>query len=266
MLEGNMRVEVLTKRKKSSFLFFLLLVAVAYAAIIITEFEVSKTVTSIPKAVRWALSNFYPNIQSLERIPRILIKLRETVFMSISATTVAAMFAAGLALLGSKTTRVNSVLLAISRGIALLSRNIPVAAWALILLLSFGQSSLTGYFALFFATLGFLTRAFTETIDEVSRDGVEALQATGASYFQIVFQAVIPSSLPQIISWLLFMVETNIRSATLVGILTGTGIGFIFELYYKSFQYNAASLVVIFIIAAVLIIEYISNYIRRVIL
>lgn len=62
------------------------------------------------------------------------------------------------------------------------------------------------------------------------------------------------------------MVETNIRSATLVGILTGTGIGFLFDLYYKSLNYNVASLVVITIVAAILIIEFISNYVRRVIL
>jgi phosphonate transport system permease protein len=140
----------------------------------------------------------------------------------------------------------------------------------MILLLSFGQSSMTGFLALFFATLGFLTRAFMETIDETGKEAVEALEASGANWWQIVFQAVLPASLPQMISWVLFMIETNIRSSTLVGILTGTGIGFIFELYYKAFHmeynYNAASLVVVCIVITVFIIEFISNYIRRVIL
>ena len=62
------------------------------------------------------------------------------------------------------------------------------------------------------------------------------------------------------------MVETNIRSSTLIGILTGTGIGFVFDLYYKSMNYGVASLVVISIVIAVFIIEFISNYVRRVIL
>lgn len=68
------------------------------------------------------------------------------------------------------------------------------------------------------------------------------------------------------ISWVLFEIETNIRSATLVGILTGTGIGFSFDLYYKSSNYSAASLVVMTIILTVFVIEYLSNLIRRVIL
>jgi phosphonate transport system permease protein len=95
---------------------------------------------------------------------------------------------------------------------------------------------------------------------------VEALKATGAGYFSIIFQSVIPSCIPQLISWVLFMIETNIRSATLIGLLTGSGIGFTFNLYYKSLNYDIASLVVVVIIAAILGIEYVSNYVRRVIL
>jgi phosphonate transport system permease protein len=171
-----------------------------------------------------------------------------------------------MALAGSRTTRVNSLFSIVSRGIASLFRNIPLVAWAMVLMLAFSQSPLTGYLALFFGSLGFLTRAFIETIDEVGNNSVEALQATGAGYFHIIFQAVLPSGMPQMISWLLYMIETNIRDATLVGILTGTGIGFSFELYYQRLDYHAASLVVILIVITVIIIESISNKIRRVIL
>jgi phosphonate transport system permease protein len=134
------------------------------------------------------------------------------------------------------------------------------------LLFSFGQSGFTGFFALFFVTLGFITRVMIETIDEVGVEPIEALRATGASYGAIISQSVIPSCLPQLISWLLYMIETNIRSATLVGILTGTGIGFLFDLYFKNFFYGSASLVVLVTVAAVLLIETVSNAIRRIIL
>jgi phosphonate transport system permease protein len=133
-------------------------------------------------------------------------------------------------------------------------------------LFSFGQNILTGFFALFFATFGMLTRAFIETIDEVSADCVEALHATGATYMQTVFQGIIPSSMPEIISWILYMIETNIRTSTLIGILTATGIGYLFDLYYKRLDYGSASLVVISIVVLVIIIEIISNQIRKAIM
>lgn len=232
----------------------------------ITQFNIYEGFLSFPKAIQWGFANFYPNAESLENLSSILSKLVETLLISIASATVAAVFAIFFAIAGSKTTKANNFFAIVSRGIATLFRNIDVAAWAMILLFSFGQSSLTGYFALFFVSFGFLTRAFMETIDEVGAAAVEGLQATGAGYFTVIIHSVIPSSTPQIISWILFMIETNIRSATLVGILTGTGIGFSFDLYYKSLNYNSASLVVVTIVVSILLIEYISNYVRRVIL
>ncbi|RSK55187.1 phosphate/phosphonate ABC transporter permease [Bacillus canaveralius] len=261
-MQGNF---FLKKRIQSSIILAVLLL-VTYGAMTLTEFSLADGLESIPAAIQWGFSNFYPTAESLENLPSILEKIVETLLISIASATTASVFAVFFAIAGSKTTKVNGFFAVISRGIATLFRNIDVAAWAMILLFSFGQSSLTGYFALFFVSFGFLTRAFMETIDEVGAGAVEALQATGAGYFTVIVHSVIPSSIPQMISWSLFMVETNIRSATLVGILTGTGIGFSFDLYYKSLNYNSASLVVITIVVSILLIEIISNYVRRVIL
>lgn len=261
-----MRDNIFTKRRNDNLVFLLLLVLLTVGSIVITQYDVLKGFASIEKALKWGASNFYPDAKSMRILPDILPKLQETVLMSIAATTVAAVFALFLSLAGSKTTRINGLFSIVSRGIASLFRNIPLVAWAMVLMLAFGQSPITGYFALFFASFGFLTRAFMETIDEVGKNSIEALQATGASYFHIVFQAVLPASLPQMTSWLLYMIETNIRDATLVGVLTGTGIGFSFDLYYKRFDYHAASLVVILIVLTVIFIEFVSNNIRRVIL
>lgn len=261
-----MQVDIFSKRRNDSLVFFLLLIILSVGSVIITEYNVMKGFTSIAKAIIWGVSNLYPDAKAMTKLPDMLLKLRETVLMSIAATTVASVLAMFLSLAGSRTTRINSFFSIISRGIASFFRNMPLVAWAMVLMLAFNQSPLTGYLALFFGSLGFLTRAFIETIDEVSNNSVEALRATGAGYFHIIFQAVLPSSMPQMISWLLYMIETNIRDATLVGILTGTGIGFAFDLYYKSFDYHAASLVVILIVITVIVIESVSNYIRRVIL
>ncbi|MBT2758023.1 phosphate/phosphonate ABC transporter permease [Mesobacillus foraminis] len=261
-----MQADYFTKKKRNTLSILLIIAAATFLSIFITEYDVVKGVTSVPSAVQWALSNFYPTKESLSKLPDILEKLKETLLVSIAASTLGALFALIFSILGSNTTGVNPLIKSVCRGIATFFRNIDVAAWAMILLFSFGQSSLTGYFALFFGSFGFLTRAFTETIDEASGSSVEALKATGAGYLSIIFQSVIPASLPQMISWILFMIETNIRSATLIGLLTGSGIGFTFNLYYKNLSYDIASLVVIVIALTILLIEYVSNYVRRAIL
>ena len=245
---------------------FVIIIGVTYLSAVITEFNFIDGLATIPRAFAWVFANLLITQETWERLPTILEKLNETIFMSIAATTFAAVISLFLGLMGSKTTKVNNFFSTLARLIASFSRNIPVVAWSLILLISFGQNSITGFLALFVGTVGFLTRAFIESIDEASQSAVEALKATGATYSHIVSKAVIPQSLPQMLSWILFMIETNIRSATLVGILTGTGIGYTFDLYYKSLNYNAVALVTLTIVISVIVIELISTRIRKVIL
>lgn len=254
------------RQKTQLTLVFVALALLSVGAGVLTRFSVADMFTAIPRVAVWMAENLIPDARALSRLPRILDTLLDTVLMSVMASVVAAVAALPFALFGSRTTQINRPLAVFSRGIASLSRNIPVAAWALIFLLSFGQSSFTGFLALFFASFGFLTRVFIETIDETAASSVEALRATGANYLHVVAQAVLPASLPQLLSWELYTVETNVRSATLVGLLTGSGIGFLFDVYYKSLQYPTAALITLSLVVVVLGIELLSNAVRRLIL
>ncbi|MFT8708337.1 MAG: ABC transporter permease subunit [Sporolactobacillus sp.] len=258
-----MMLDHLTKKRLNSLGVLLLIIVITYGSMLLSQFSLVQGLTAFPKALIWSVTNFFPNADSFQHIGDILSKMQETLLMSIASSTVAAVFAFFFAIAGSRVTQSHSVIAFASRFIANIFRNIDVSIWSLVLLFSFGQSSLTGFFALFAASFGFLTRSIMETIDEVGPNAVEALRATGASYPAIIMHAVIPNSISQIISWMLFMIETNIRSATLVGILTGSGIGFIFDLYYKQMEYNTASLVVLAIVVSIIMIEQISNYVRR---
>jgi phosphonate transport system permease protein len=259
-------LEVFRARRRQLTVVLVLLTAIVLGASLVTQFRFRDAVFSVPKALGWLASNLVPDGKAMLKLPEIARKLLQTVVVSVMATVAATLCAFGFAVLGSNATRPHPAFSLLARGIGSLFRNIPVVAWAMILLLSFGQSLLTGLLALFCATFGFLVRSFLETIDETSRSSVEALHAAGATWLQMIFQAVLPAALPQVLSWMLYMVETNIRDATIVGILTGTGIGFTFDLYYNALNYRAAGLVVISILVVVLVIENTSNLIRRVIL
>ncbi len=253
--------------RKRTFTIALLGIAALYAgSTFISEFDLLHGLRSIPRAVVWMAENFIPDARAWSRFPNILSKLLETTLLSVAVTVCAAICAFLFSLLGTKTTKTPPWLAGTVRTIAAFFRNVPDVVWAMLLLFSFGQNVLTGFFALFFATFGMLTRTFIETIDEVSASCVEALYATGATSLQTVFNGVIPSSLPEIVSWVLYMIETNIRSSTLIGILTATGIGNLFDLYYKRMDYSSASLVVTTIVVTVIAIEIVSNQIRKVIM
>lgn len=228
-----------------------------------TGFDLAGTVADAPEALAWLVVNFTPDAESFEKTGQIMRALLSTVMASVSASTIAAVLAYVSAVIGSSSVGLGSGVSLVVRGVALVFRNIPVVAWAFILLFSFHQSEFTGFLALFLGSYGYLTRCFLENIDEVSGGPVEALRATGASYPELIAQAVLPLTLTSVVSWTLYMVETNIRDATLVGILTGTGVGFVFSLYYRSFEYGDAGLVIAAVVIVVLACEGASNFVRR---
>ena len=252
MTEAN----ILRRKKWRMTGVMIVLIVLTYGSAAITKFNIIEGLYAIPSTLAWMINNLIPSTETIENIPKVLKRLWETT---------AAVFALLFAILGAQTTQFNRFFGFVARFIASIFRNVPVIAWALVLVISFGHNVITGYFALFFSTFGFLVRMFIETIDEASSDGVEALMATGATYFQMVWKGVLPDTMPQMLSWIFYMIETNIRSATLVGLLTGTGIGYLFDLYYKKLDYNMLGLITIMIIAVVFIIEFTSNKVRKVI-
>jgi len=260
------QTSVFVVRKRTFTLVFLGVIVLFAVSSALTDFNVKDGFSSIPKAIMWIAKNLIPNEKAWSRMPAILSKLTETALVSVAVTVCAGICAFFFSLPGTRTTKVNTWLARAVRIIAAFFRNVPNVVWAMLLLFSFGQNVLTGFFALFFATFGMLTRMFIETIDEVCSDCVEALHATGATYLQTVFQGIIPSSMPEIVSWILYMIEFNIRDSTLIGVLTATGIGAMFDMYYKRMDYGSASLVVITIVVLVIVIENISNQIRKVIM
>ncbi len=240
------------------------IVAAAVLASAVSDFSATYALSSVPAAFVWMAQNFCPTASSLAQLAPILTQAVLTVLDAVAATMLAALLGIVLAVLGSSSVGLeNGVAKGAIRLVANIFRNVPMIAWALLLLLSFKQNEFTGFLALFLSTFGQITRFFLDTLDEIPSGPVEALRSCGAGFWQIVFQAGLPLAVAELMSWTLYMVETNIREATLVGILTGTGIGFSFNLYYTSFRYDCAGLVILVTIALVLVVESISNMARR---
>jgi len=260
-----MGATILRTKKIRLTIVFIVLLLITYGSVAITKFDWTQGLLALPSTVYWMAVNLIPSAEAFGNLSTVLEKLAETIILSILATTTAAFCALFCAMLGSRTTQMNAWLGFIVRMLASFFRNVPVVAWALVLVISFGHHVITGYFALFFSTFGLLVRMFIDTIDEASSDGVEALNGVGATYLQMVFKGVLPETLPQLLSWIFYMIETNIRSATLVGLLTGTGIGYLFDFYYKQLNYEMLGLITVVIVVVVFLIEWMSNRVRRII-
>jgi len=241
----------------------LILIGIYWLSMALVNFQTMTALTQVPAGLIWLFKNFIPTERSLSYLGAISFQLWRTLLIAIASTICAGFFSLFFAILGAKPTAPAPYWRLVIRLGASLVRNIPVVAWSMILLFSFKQSDFTGFLALFFMTLGYLTRAFTETIEDLDPDKLSALRAVGATYTQCVFCGVLPEVATTLRSWLLYMIENNLRDATLVGILTGTGIGFLFNYYFKSFRYDAAGLIVLLIAILVIALELTSTKIRK---
>lgn len=191
-----------------------------------------------------------------------------TIVISIAGAFVGMVLAFFSSLAISSKTGKFKILKYIVRGFASLTRNIPEAVWAVLLLPLLWYGDFLGFIVLCIISYGFLTRSFADSIDETNANCMEALKATGASYWQIIFHAVVPETLPSLISWTLYAAENNIRSATVVGMLAGGGIGYLMSIYqgglyigYSGYQLMASC--ILLVVITVIITDQISAQIRK---
>ena len=181
----------------------------------------------------------------------------------MSSTTVAAVLAFFVSLFGSEKVSPFPRAAKAVRGFATFLRNIPALVWAFILFSSLGIGTGVGFVALCITSFAFMVRAFVETMEDVSQDCVESLQAVGATFPQRVSQAILPSCLSGFLSWFLYCVEVNIRASTIVGMVGGGGVGLTLFSYIKSFRYDIALTIILMIAAMVILVDQITNKLRK---
>lgn len=186
-----------------------------------------------------------------------------TLAMAISATTVGGIMALFVSLFGSEYISPYKGIAKIVRGFATFLRNIPTLVWAFILFSSLGIGTGVGFIALVITSFAFLVRAFIETMDEISSDCVESLEAVGASFWQRVIHGIWPSCIHGYLSWFLYSLEVNIRASTIVGMVGGGGIGMVLLSYIKSFKYHKAAGIILAIAIMVIVVELLTNSLRK---
>ena len=207
-----------------------------------------------------------PALPRASRISGVLSSVAVTLALAMSSTTAAAILAFFVSLFGSEKVSPFPKAAKFVRGFATFLRNIPALVWAFILFSSLGIGTGVGFVALCITSFAFMVRAFVETMEDVSQDCVESLQAVGASFPQRVAQAIVPSCLNGFLSWYLYCIEVNIRASTIVGMVGGGGLGLTLFSYIKSFEYDIALSIILLVAAMVIVVDRVTGRLRKEIL
>lgn len=146
-----------------------------------------------------------------------------------------------------------------------LFRAVPTILWVLIFTVAIGLGPEAAVAGLLFHGIAYLTKAYSESFEEVDPGVVEALRAAGASWWQVVFSAVIPEKITEILSWTFMRFEINFVNAVAVGAVAGAG-GIGYQLFLAgSFYYDIheVGLIVYFCLAVAIVLELLSTKLRR---
>lgn len=144
-------------------------------------------------------------------------------------------------------------------------RAVPTVLWVLIFAVSAGLGSVAAVIGLSLHSVAYLTKVYSESYEEIDSGVIEALKASGASWWQIVFQAVLPSTSTSLLAWTFMRFEINFTNAVAMGAAAGAG-GIGFDLFMAgSFYYDLPSIGVIayLILAFALLLEVFSTKLKN---
>lgn len=180
--------------------------------------------------------------------------------LAVLTTIIGALFSLILGLLAAQNLSSKAVANLIKAFVAFI-RAVPTILWVLIFAIAAGLGSTATVIGLTFHSVGYLVKAYSESFEEIDKGVLEALKASGANWWQIVFQAVIPSSVTYLLSWTFLRFEINFTNAVAMGAAAGAG-GIGFDLFWASVYYfdlREVGLITYFVLAFAIILETAST-------
>lgn len=142
-------------------------------------------------------------------------------------------------------------------------RAINEMIFAMLFISAVGLGPFAGVLALFVHTLGTLSKLFSEAVEAIDNRPVEGIRATGAGLLDEINYGVIPQVMPLWVSYTLYRFESNVRSASVVGMVGAGGIGMLLWDSIRSFSYGQTSAMILIIVLTVTLLDYGSAVIRK---
>ena len=199
---------------------------------------------------------------SLRDWPSYSLQMLETVQMALWGTALAVVFGMPFAILSAANVSPQWIVQPVRR-LMDACRAINEIVFALLFVVAVGLGPLAGILALAIHNIGIVAKLFSEAVEAIDPRPVEGIRATGASRLQEVIFGVVPQVMPLWSSFTLYRFETNVRSATVLGIVGAGGIGQSLYENIRAFQYAETATIVIIVVITVMLIDVLSARIRK---
>ena len=193
--------------------------------------------------------------------------LWDTINIATLGTILALCMAVPVAFLAARNTTPNAYIVRpIALFIIVSSRSINSLIWALLLVSIIGPGVFAGTVAIALRSIGFCAKLLYEAIEEIDHSQVEAIEATGASRWQVMAYGIVPQIMPAFAGISVFRWDINIRESTVLGLVGAGGIGLQLQASLNVLAWPQVSVILIAILATVLLSEWVSARVRHAII
>lgn len=192
----------------------------------------------------------------------VAVKMLETLEIALWGTILAVLFSAPLAYFAARNYTPNRLTYFGARSTISLLRAMPELIVALFLVLAYGFGPIAGVLALGLHAAGFLGKFYAEDIENADKKPQEALEAIGSGKLKTLWYAVMPQVMPQYIAYTLYILDRNVRMATVIGLVGAGGIGQELKGRFDLFQYGHVATILIAIFLIVFLLDQLSARLR----
>ena len=195
-------------------------------------------------------------------LPVYLSALGETLSIALLGTTIAAVLALPVSLLAARNIVPSNILRFPVRRFLDSIRGVDTLIWALVWINVVGLGPFAGVLAIAVSDFGAFGKLFSEAIEAADRKQVEGIRASGGSALHEIRFGLMPQVLPVIAGQVLYFIESNTRSATIIGIVGAGGIGLQLAEQIRVLEWQKVSFLILMILMAVAAIDWISSRLR----
>ncbi len=208
-----------------------------------------------------ALSDWWNN--AMWRHKDVAWAIGETILMAFLGTMGAAIIALSLAFLAARRFSPIMLLRATTRRLFDFVRGVDALIWTVVLARAFGPGPLTGALAILITDTGTFGKVFSEALENVDQKQIEGVSSTGAKPLQRYRFGVIPQVVPVLLAQILYFLESNTRSATIIGAITGGGIGLMLtQAIQTQKDWEEVAYYIALIIVMVMAMDWVSGWLR----
>lgn len=224
-----------------------------------TGFNLTRFLEGMPAIADYLVRMWPPTFDKMDII---LSLLAETLQMALVGTLGAALLSLLLAF-GAASNIAPRWLYRITRAVLNILRSIPDLIYALMFVSAVGLGPFAGVLAIILGSVGTMAKMYAESMESVPEAPLTALRSTGASRNQVIGYGVLPQASPLLVSYTLLMFESNVRGATILGLVGAGGIGLELTTAMQLYDYGYMFAIILSIIVLVTIIDRLSAVIRK---